>query len=223
MKRLNVWLGLGTILWGLLSGGLLANPATAALVTFNFTGTVTNVGSNLGVSPFGGSPIFLSGSYTFNSATPNTSGFTPFATYNNTISNLTFRLGTYNNTPGAITPNSIIVANNFLGGDGYLVAAPFSGAAVNGRNPIAVEFDLTGNSSAFGSNTLPTTPPSLSSFNTETFRVLFTGGGRSIVTGTLTSLTAVPLPAAVILFGAGFIALVGLGAGSWRQKKNSLA
>jgi heme A synthase len=43
------------------------------------------------------------------------------------------------------------------------------------------------------------------------------------VSGVLTALTAVPLPAAVILFGAGLVALVGLGAGSWRQKKNSLA
>ncbi len=103
------------------------------------------------------------------------------------------------------------------------MAAPFSGVAVNGRNPLAFGFNLTGNSSAFGSNAVPTTPPSLSFFNTETFRVLFTGGGRSIVTGTLTSLTAVPLPAAVILFGAGLVALVGLGAGSWRQKENSIA
>ena len=31
------------------------------------------------------------------------------------------------------------------------------------------------------------------------------------------------LPAAVILFGAGLVALVGLGAGSWRQKKNTIA
>jgi len=35
--------------------------------------------------------------------------------------------------------------------------------------------------------------------------------------------TAVLLPATVILFGAGLVALVGLGAGSWRLKKNSFA
>ncbi len=63
MKRFNIPVGLGILLWGLLSGGLLANPATAVFVTFNFTGTVPNVGSNLGASSFGGSPIFLSGSY----------------------------------------------------------------------------------------------------------------------------------------------------------------
>ena len=222
MKRFNVRVGLGMILWGLLSGSLLANPATAALVTFNFTGTVTQVGSNLGASPFGGSPILLSGSYTFNPATSNSSVIPSIGQYNNTISNLTFQLGTYGNIPGTITPNSILVANNFLGGDGYLLAAPFSGAAVNGRNPLAFEFDLTGNSSAFGSTALPTTPPSLSSFATKTFRVIFAGGVHSIVQGTLTSLTAVPLPATVILFGAGLVALAGLGAGSWRQRRNDL-
>ena len=93
---------------------------------------------------------------------------------------------------------------------------------MNGRNPLAFEFDLTGNSSAFGSTALPTTPPSLSSFATKTFRVIFAGGVHSIVQGTLTSLTAVPLPATVILFGAGLVALAGLGAGSWRQRRNDL-
>jgi len=44
-----------------------------------------------------------------------------------------------------------------------------------------------------------------------------------VVRGELTSLTAVSLPAAVILFGAGLMALVDLGAGSCRKKKNSLA
>jgi hypothetical protein len=46
------------------------------------------------------------------------------------------------------------------------------------------------------------------------------GGGAATVSGVL---TAIPLLAAIILFSAGLIALVGLGARSWRQKKNNLA
>lgn len=39
----------------------------------------------------------------------------------------------------------------------------------------------------------------------------------------LTLLTTVPLPAAIILCGAGLIVLIGLGAWSSRQGKNSFA
>ena len=39
----------------------------------------------------------------------------------------------------------------------------------------------------------------------------------------MTWLTAVTLSAVVILFGAGLVALAGLGAGSWRQRENHLA
>jgi len=73
---------------------------------------------------------------------------------------------------------------------------------------------------------LHTTPPNISSLTTtdRVWRVVFEdSSGRASVQGNLTTLTAVPLPAAVILFGAGLVALVGLGAGSWRQKQNSLA
>jgi len=78
----------------------------------------------------------------------------------------------------------------------------------------------------FSNDHLPTTPPSLSSFATNSWRILFEDPSthQARLIGTITTLTAaVPLPAAVILFGAGLVALVGLGAGSWRQKKNSLA
>jgi hypothetical protein len=66
-------------------------------------------------------------------------------------------------------------------------------------------------------------PPSVSSFDDpfdelNDFRLVF--GPDSVaggVSGVVTSLTAVPLPAAVLLFGAGLIALVGLGAGGLRN------
>jgi len=45
------------------------------------------------------------------------------------------------------------------------------------------------------------------------------GGNNVKVSGSLTSLTAVPLPAAIVLFGAGLVALAGLGAGRARQRK----
>ncbi|MEK7761345.1 MAG: hypothetical protein AAB433_07175, partial [Nitrospirota bacterium] len=78
---------------------------------------------------------------------------------------------------------------------------------------------------AFTSEALATTPPSLSAFATKSFRLVFEDAAAQAsvqVRGTVTSLTAVPLPAAVILFGAGLVALAGLGAGSRRQRKTSI-
>ena len=211
MKQSNVWVGFGIFLCGLFLGGLLANPATAALVTFSFTGTVTNTGGNLGASPLGGGiPISLSGSYTFDSGIPN-SGDARFSVYPGTMSTMRFQVGPHNGVDGVSAP----------AGDGYMVASSSSGA---NRTPVAFALDRTGSTGAFSNTSLPTTPPSLASFaSPPIFRVHFAGGLQSIARGTLDSLTAVPLPAAVILFGAGFIALVGLGAGNWRQRENSLA
>ena len=74
---------------------------------------------------------------------------------------------------------------------------------------------------AFNSN-YPTTAPSISAFTTTNrWPLVYAAGGQGGgqgVQGALTSLPAVPLPAAVILFGGGLIALVGLGAGSWSRK-----
>lgn len=50
----------------------------------------------------------------------------------------------------------------------------------------------------------------------------FGAASGSVLLDTYT-LTPVPLPPAVILFGAGLLALVGLGAGNWRQRKSTFA
>jgi hypothetical protein len=237
MKRLIVRIGLGIVIGGLLWGGLLTNPAMAVSVTFSFTGHVDNVGSRLiipNADPIGPGPILLTGTYTFNSATVN-GGDSTFGLYPGTISGLDFQLGTYNGTIGAGAPKFIGVTNNApIIGDAYLVSSSFTGPVdggnINGRNPVKFEIDLSGGTTAFSSSELPTTPPSVippAFTNPNIFRVVFSGygplGDPSVtVLGTLDTLTAVPLPAAVILFGAGLIALVGLGAGSWRKRINSL-
>ena len=205
----------------LLGMTIAVTPANAALITFNFTGTVTGVGSQLGTTTFSNGQT-LSGSYTFNSATADSNGGPTIGTYNGTISNLVVNIGSYNATLGAGS-NSIDVKNLPMS-DSYTMQAPFTGSTVNGRTPVSFGIDLTDPThTAFSNDHLPTTPPSLASFATDTFRLVFNGGPTGTVIGTLNSLTAVPLPAAVILFGAGLIALVGLGAGSWRQKRHSLA
>jgi hypothetical protein len=105
---------------------------------------------------------------------------------------------------------------------------------VNEYSPLRFRIELIDPSGkAFANDFLPTTPPSLDSFARDHFRFVFedsiedskedSRNGRTRVQGNLLTLTAVPLPTAVILFGAGLVALVGLGAGSWRKRNNSLA
>lgn len=224
MKRFNVRVGLGIILWGLLSGGLLANPAEADLVafTFNFTGAVSHV--DTGLFPTFNTSQTLTGSYTFNSLTPDSNPSSNIGRYNGTIQALTVNLGSYTATLGNSGSNFIEI-RNLPSSDGYEVRAPLTGPLVNGFSPLRFQIELIDPSaSVFSNDLLPTTPPDLSSIATSRFRLIFEdGNGNARVLGSLTSLTAVPLPAAVILFGAGLIALVGLGAGSWRQRKNSIA
>jgi hypothetical protein len=207
----------------LLCASIATTPATAALVTFNFTCTVSNVGNKLSTNPATfSSGQAVSGSYTFNSATGDSIPGANTGLYNNTISNLVVHIGSYTATLGAGV--NFIEVENKNNVDRYTLQAPVTGDPVNGRLPKFFEIKLTDSShTAFSNDHQPTSAPSLSSFSTETFRLVFNGQGAATVSGVLTSLTAVPLPAAVILFGAGLVALVGLGAGSWRQKKHSLA
>ena len=239
----------------LLLASIAVTPAKANLVTFDFTGAVDTIGSNIVGAPSDGSlfkgnslpsnsvqtSISLSGSYTFDPLTLNSSGFAPIGMYNNSISSLNFTLSPapgslvtsiYNYTSGGIlhpiAPNFIVVQNNLLGQDVYQVQTPFSGAAVGPIGSVrpASTFSIDyGNTvlTTFSDTLLPTTPPSLNVGSFGQFKIIFDGGDGSVITGRITNLVASPLPPAVILFGAGLVALVGLGAGSWRQRKNGLA
>jgi len=221
------FLKLGFMASMLLGTSIMIAPADAASITFNFTGVVTNVGSQLGTTTFSNGQT-LSGSYTFNSSTVDSNTGATIGRYNGTVSNLGVNIGLYNATLGAGTNFIRVVDHPVLPAtahtnDSYTMQAPVAGPTVNGHTPRSFAIELVDPTrTAFSNDHLPTTPPSLASFATHTFRLVFNGGS---VIGTLNSLTAsaVPLPAAVILFGAGLIALVGLGAGSWRQKKHSLA
>jgi hypothetical protein len=219
----------------LLWGSLTVTPAMAGDVTFIFEGMVTSVDASIGTQysiDTTGPNSILTGSYTFNSESvglPNV----PFAytqLFFSPISNLTFNLGTFTfNGPPPVDPNlafdsTIYVARNlFIGGEEYLVDSTF----LNGVDPGTFQLALFGGlgASIDDSMSLPTRPPDLSSFLSKGFRLVFDPQGNpGVVDGSISSLTlaAVPLPPAIILFGAGLVALAGLGAGRWRQKRPSL-
>ena len=218
----------------ILSGLAVSEPAEAAPIQVSFTGIV--LGSNLALSPPFAIGQTMFGSFTLHEAliaSNDDNGTANIARYNHPITGLSVTVGT---SPSYVAtfghPNNHIEIRNNFDPPGLLlphdsaqlvVNKLITGAPQNGFNPTRFDINLVdGTAGAFNSE-YPTTVPSISAFTTTNrWRLVFEPGGQ-VVQGALTSLTAIPLPTAVILFGAGLIALVGLGAGSWRQKKNTRA
>lgn len=200
-------------------------PGHAANVNFSFSGSVADVQGGVFTSGGAGSNGFssalpLTGSLNFNSAIGDVlPGDPTWGLYPNAVQNMTVKIGTYTATfsPGS---SVIQVINHPSLGDTFrLTLNNFTGSTVNGLTPTTFEFELNNpNGNAFATDHLPTTPPSLSSFASNQWRLVFSGVGNR-VQGALTSL--VPLPAAVWLFGAGLIALVGLGSRGLASRKES--
>ncbi|ULA59069.1 MAG: conserved exported protein of unknown function [Nitrospira sp.] len=203
----------------------MAVPSNAANVSFNFTGSVSDVQGGVftsggsGLNGFGSS-LPMSGSFKFNSATPDVlPGDGSWGLYPNPIQSMSVKVGNYTATfsPGSSVMQ--VIKNPGLGDTFKVTLNNFSGSTVNGLTPTTFEMELVNpNGNVFTNDHLPTTPPSLSSFASNQWRLVFSGVGNR-VQGALTSL--VPLPAAVWLFGAGLIALVGLGSRGLTSRKES--
>jgi len=193
---------------------LSGNAAHAALVTYSFTGGVSNLNGPLLPTVNLLSPV--SGTFQFDNS-PAVGG-----NYAGVVTNLTLNIGGYTSSfdPGA---NAVTILKNIDLGDGFngdrwrLVTAA-TGLPINGYSPFRFDLNLDREGSLFA-NTDMQNPPSLSSLTGSRWRLIFENAGGNLVRvqGAFSSLTAVPLPAAVILFGAGLISLVGLGAGGLRN------
>lgn len=218
-RRLVLMIGL------VMFGSVAMSPAMAATIIYNFTGTVNGVGAQLSPGP------------SFTSTTPNMKGTITVDTTDTasggvngsySIQSFTVQIGSY--TASAGPSGTVNIRNGSGGGPGAdrfeVTVNPLNGLngdSVNFFAPRLFGIELRGPnspSSIFGSDALPNPAPSLSSFtNRNEFRLQFGPGNTNnrAVSGVLTSLTAVPLPAAVVLFGAGLVALIGLGAGGLRN------
>jgi hypothetical protein len=228
MKRKTVvtTVGLGA---GLLCALLIApDRAQAAQIPFSFSGTVGSVfGGVFTPQGFGAdgftTALPVSGGVTYNSNSTDTIAGAHIGRYNNAVQDFSVSVGTYfaSFAPG----NSFIRVTNAAPGAGSDIyemrVNGLLGSAVNGYSPTSFLLELTDPSgTAFSSDKLPSGPPSLASFASSEFRLIF-GAASTRVQGALTSL--VPLPAAVWLFGAGLIALVGLGSRGITARKGSEA
>ncbi|SLM49616.1 conserved protein of unknown function [Nitrospira japonica] len=193
--------------------------ADAALVTYSFTGGVSQV--NGGLMPTVNLMSPVSGTFQFDNS-PATGG-----NYPGVVTNMTLAIGGYtsNYMAGA---NTVQVAKGIdLGGtfgDRWRLVTAATGLPINGYSPMRFDLNLDREGSLFA-NTDMQNPPSLSSLTGSRWRLIFENADGNLVRiqGSLSSLTAVPLPAAMILFGAGLISLVGLGAGGLRSFKGTQA
>jgi hypothetical protein len=211
------------ILTALLSGALLIPwLAQAGPITFNFTGSVTQVPvDDLGTGIQ--SLDAITGSFTFDSAAVDAIAAPTSGSYtsNGAAFGMTVSIGA-----GAVTFSesgflNIGILNSFV--DQYTVTA--SSAA------LVLDLFFQDNSGAeFGSDGLPLSPPALTGFAQREFHLDQTNiaGDETQADGTITSLTcgsgcsasSVPEPSSAALLLTGAI-LCGLRSASRRKSKNS--
>jgi hypothetical protein len=206
-------------------GGYVA-PASAALITYSFTGTVGGVDTDLN-PPFSNGQTLI-GSYTFDSSVAARTGSNSNFAVFDALTNLSFTIGSYTaSSTGAL---EIQVDNDppspFK--DRYAVVSRASdgltGAPVNGLDLDFFSFRLDDSTNAVFSDALDL-PTSLdfSDFDSSSFFVFFKDSQTSeifVVTGNLTSLQqqtaqATPEPSAFL----GLMALGILGSGSVVKRK----
>lgn len=228
MQMIKRWLKRGLIVpaAAICAFSVPITTAQAAPVTYTFTGNFDNDPAN---------QYAVSGHFTFDNATSGSGGV-----YNNAVKDFTWNLsvgGTHAYT-SSFTPgtNAVTISNNkplLFGGvvDRWALVTEATSDQLfpQGDPPVAhipFRFDLRFDRAdgLFGDTSLQN-PPSLGGLNSATgrWRLFFedANGNPSAFVGSVTNLTAVPLPTAVLLFGAGLISLVGLGAGGLRNLRTS--
>src|SRR5262245_4076714 len=225
-----------------LGAGLAPTPATATTVTYNFTGDIFKSETPLTSTIFTSDTV--KGSFTIDDSKPANPAQTPqLGIYPGAVTaySMTFQGAGYTVTQGAGTNSVTLINDSSLGplggvGDRWeLLTDATAATAINGFAPHEFRIQLDGDTgganggvSALLANTDLQGPPGIitnPALTSNMFRVIFEDASMNtrVVLGHLTSLTAVPLPASLILFGAGLVALIGLGAGKWRTGPSGLA
>lgn len=185
------------------AGGLAAAP-----ITFDFTGTVTQVPVLDPSDPFGDTIAFgtaITGSYTFESTTPDAIPSPDAGSYSMFGPPFGMQVDIGGNAFSATDFLNIGVANNFSGTvDQYTVLAQQTS-----DEPLDIELFFEDNTGlALSSDALPTTPPPLLLFQIRSFSLIGTVDGNQVEIGaqinTLTpAVTQVPVPGTLLLLSVG--------------------
>jgi hypothetical protein len=221
MQMIKRWLSKGFMLPAAAICSLLVpcTAAQAALVQYSFTGTVGGANGALRSElPVGSA---MTGTFSFENTTPSTGT----GRYVGALQSFSLDIGSYSvNFDPSGDLNLIRITDN-PSGDLWRLRTSVTGDSIGQYSPTEFRLDLEDEDGLAITGTGLQNPPSLGDLTSTQWRLVFEdAGGRMVrVQGVLSSLTAVPLPAAVLLFGAGLISLVGLGAGGLRNLRGSKA
>src|SRR5262249_35399106 len=187
----------------LLGAGIAVTQAMAATLTFNFTGDVTKVHEGLS-PPFAvnSSSTAMTGSMTLDTFDLNTAGTFQITSFNMNIEGKTFSQGSPSSLEVETKHGATISADVRVHtpiGPGDLTLVP---------SELFIKLHEPGALGAF--TTVPSLSSCIDSKDKNEWRLKFEEGK---VAGNITSMTVtpVPLPPSLILFGAGLVALIGLG------------
>jgi hypothetical protein len=176
----------------------VATTSTSGLLTFSFTGTLTN--DPFGLSTFG-API--AGSYSFDSTVTDSIAGPDSASYASTGAAFGFA-ATVDAMPFAVSGNlNVGVVNSLV--DQYL---PF---ATDGALTLEL-FLEDASGSAFSSDALPLAPPALAAFAVREFRLFgtdveFGGTVDTLICSAGCDIVRVPEPGTLLLLGVGLAGL----------------
>jgi hypothetical protein len=193
---------------------LSGNAAHAAMVAYSFDGTVGSVSGALrSTLPAGSSMV---GTFSYDTVPSGTTG-----RYMDAVQSLSFTIGGYSVALVPMGETNVIRITDSPSGDLWRLRTSVTGDPVGMGEfkPVDFRLDLADEDGLAITGKALNNPPSLGDLTSTHWRLVFEDmDGKTVrVQGVLNSLTAVPLPAAVILFGAGLISLVGLGAGGLRN------
>ena len=221
MQMIKRWLSKGFMLPAAAVCSLLI-PCTAvqaALVQYSFTGTVGGANGALRSElPVGSA---MTGTFSFENTTPSTGT----GRYVGALQSFSLDIGRYSVKFDPSGDLNLIRITDNPSGDLWRLRTSVTGDSIGQYSPTEFRLDLEDEDGLAITGTGLQNPPSLGDLTSTQWRLVFEdAGGRMVrVQGVLSSLTAVPLPAAVLLFGAGLISLVGLGAGGLRNLRGSKA